>query len=241
MAKTVALTSGSGGAGKTTAAAFLGRALARLEKQVLIIETDAGFSELDILLNVSEKAVFDLSDILLNRCEITNVVIPCDDSKLLRLIAAPALAENAPDPQMLLKLTDELDKYFDYIIIDLPSGLSKLSYEICRRAQLTLVMCIPDPAGVRNTARLCREQADTAAMRLLVNRVNTELPASEIMDLDEIIDRTGIQLFGVIPESSEIANAAASGRDLQEGTSAAKVYDALAQRITGRHVYLVIE
>ncbi len=104
MAKTVALTSGSGGAGKTTAAAFLGRALARLEKQVLIIETDAGFSELDILLNVSEKAVYDLSDILLNGCEITNVVIPCDDSKLLRLIAAPALAENAPDPHLHTKL-----------------------------------------------------------------------------------------------------------------------------------------
>lgn len=239
MAKIIAVVSGKGGTGKSTVSASLSLSLAALGCRVLAVDLDAGLRSLDLLLNLQDRVVFDLGDVLAGRCALADAAVPHGRYAGLKLLCAqadPSASLDTPETAELLRRAAE---GFDYVILDLPAGLS-LSVRLARElADLAALVTVPDRVTVRDTKRTadallegCRKPC-----RLIINKVSRDtMIAGGLKDLDELLDEVGLQLFGVIPFDPFI-NAHGKGR----AALTQRVFDAMAQRVTGRYVPILIK
>lgn len=244
-AVTIAFVSGKGGTGKSTTTVFVGGALAGLGKKVLLIELDSGLRSVDIIAGVSGETIFDVEDVLSGRCEAEKAVVDSPLYKGLSIISAPYSGGNVITSAGLKGLCNQLRSHFDYILLDTAAGIGvpfKAATETARRIMLVLT---PDPVALRDgrlIADRLLEEDETRILRLILNRVNGErlLQDGVLKDLDEAIDIVGIQLLGVVGESSAILKSGASGDALPHRSRERQVYRAIAQRITGEDVPLVV-
>lgn len=237
MPKVLLVTSGKGGTGKSTVSQFLGRALADCGKNVLLVELDSGLRGLDLTLGVSDRAVYDLADVLTGRCRPTDavVVIPVTKGNL-HLITAPVDRHFLPDAKLLRLLLKGLSGCYDFLILDAAAGLGK-SFDVAAAvAGEALVVCTADSVSARDAAAAA--QGLTCPARLVINRFSPRCLCGDLPHLDAVVDRAGLQLLSVIPQDDLVPKAAAAGQALPANSRARGEFSDLARRLLGERVFL---
>lgn len=240
MSQICVVTSGKGGAGKSTVTAGLGYALSRHSGRVLLIDADAGLRSLDLMLGVSGNTMYDLSDVFSGNCEPVRAIYPSPVFKNVFVLPAPLRLEEMCSPAEMRALCRSLSSFYDQVIIDCPAGLGPGFETAVAAADRAIVVSTPDMVCARD-AQILGHLLEERQMRthLVINRLrpNKVLDGS-MPDVDEIIDTAGIQLLGIIPEDEEVAVANANAKPLPAACNAAICFDNLAQRFMGKTVPL---
>ncbi len=240
MGHITVVTSGKGGAGKSTVSAGLGYALSHTVGRVLLIDTDAGLRSLDLMLGVGGTTMFDLSDVFAGNCEPVRAIYPSPVCSNVFVLPAPISLEEMCSPTEMQQLCQGLTKYYDQIIIDCPAGVGRGFDTAIAAAELALVVTTPDMVCARDAQIVSRLLDDRrVASRLIINRLRPlKVMDGSMPDVDEIIDTAGIQLLGIIPEDEAVAVANANGRPLPNDSHAAICFSNIARRYLGDNVPL---
>lgn len=235
MSRNIVITSGKGGVGKSSVAAYLGAQLCAVNKTVLLIDMDEGLRSLDLMLNITSGSVFDVADVLCGRCELTDAVVPVAKCPGMSLLPAPAFKGTIGSVGALKTVTQQLSDTFDFIFIDCPAGIGDGFYQCITAADEALLVVNPDPVSVRDGATVSRilRKNGLSAIRLVINKINTKLMKKGIFpNIDEIIDETETQLIAAIPTDYEVVKAAATSEMLPD-SFARDAFRRLAGRICG--------
>ena len=243
MAQTILITSGKGGVGKSSSSVFIGYALARRQKRVLIVELDAGLRGLDIMLGVENKTAYNMGDILLGRCDPYDAVVVSDYQSGLSLLPAPGEHWEDLKQADLVWLVKSISVYYDYILLDSPAGFGKGFRIGISVADKAILVVTPDPICVRDGAIASRmlQKYGVSEQRLLINRVKQQYARMELLpNLDTVIDQTGVQLIGVVPDDIMVMKAGAKGVPLPPGNKAYQAYDNIGKRLLGQYCPLAV-
>jgi septum site-determining protein MinD len=233
MGRLIAVTSGKGGVGKSNVSVRLAESLSAEKNKTLLIDLDAGMRCLDLLLGVTDSLVFDLGDILENEKAPEEVILNTKNSNI-DLIAAPLSGGiNADKFGAFLKNT-ALE--YDFIILDFPAGVVDGLYAALPKYTEVLVVCNADAVSVRDAAVIGKalNKLKLLSVRLILNRADFKFMKQGMnANIDEVIDRCGIRLIAVIPQSMDIYFSSCKGEPLKKNTKAAKAFGRLAKRILG--------
>ncbi len=238
MNAVIAVLSGKGGTGKSTASAALACALSELGKRVVCVDADAELRNLDLCLGLNDRAILDLGDVLAGRCELAKALTPSRSFPGLQLLAAPA---EVPE-EGLSPLIPRLAEQFDYCLIDYPGGLGFIP-EAAALADRALVVATADPCSHRDAERAAQllRGAGMKETGLIINRVVPRLLRLEGITLDDTMDRVGVQLMGYVPEDRQVPLALAAGQPLlaadhRKIRGAAAAFRRIARRLDGQRV-----
>lgn len=237
MGKIYTVTSGKGGVGKSTFSAGISCAFAGEGKSVLLVDMDAGLRCLDLILGVSASLVFDISDVLLGK-PLEEVVCPVPEFKKLDLLAAPQ-REGMIDTFSFAGFAAEVAEIYDVVVFDFPAGFDFELCTACPKNTTHLVVVTPDVVCIRDAAEVCeRLTSFSDKVRMVLNRFDISFIKRGIYkNVDEAIDRTGIQLIGIVPYSNELIIAAAKGKPAKRGR-AVKAFKRITKRLAGENVRL---
>ncbi len=245
MSQVIVVASGKGGTGKTTVSTSLALALAKKDNKVLVIDCDSGMRGADMMLGITDKLVHDMSDVISGACDERDALYECSGVSGLYTIAAPSMAEDEVSPQLMKQFVEKNKDQYDFIIIDAPAGTGSGFEAAAIAADRALVVVNAEPTSVRGGINIRQKLTDMGIMdqRLVVNRFDMQRFISMGMykDLDEIIDITGIQLIALIPEDVRITALAQRGALATNWSKCTVVFDALAARIKGENIPLVIK
>jgi septum site-determining protein MinD len=246
MGRCLTVTSGKGGVGKTTTTANLGMALAMNGRQVCLIDADIGLRNLDIVLGLENRIVYDLVDVVEGNCRLRQAMIRDKHFSNLSLIpAAQTRDKEAVSPEQMAELCDKLVQQFDFVIVDSPAGIEQGFRNAIAGADEVLVVTTPEVSAVRDADRIIGlvEAAEIPPPRLILNRLNPALvQRGEMMTMDDVQDILAIELIGIVPEDSTIVMASNRGEPvaLSEASKAGKAYREIARRLQGEDVPLVL-
>ncbi|MEG0910189.1 MAG: AAA family ATPase [Ruthenibacterium sp.] len=240
-AKVLMLASGKGGTGKSTVSVLLGAKLAARGHRVLLVELDSGLRSVDVISGVYGKTVYDVEDILSGRCRADKAVAESPLYPNLAVISAPysgGTVQTAPLAAFLQQVHDA----FDFILLDTAAGMGSPFEAAAAVAHLALLVITPDPVTLRD-GRIVSDalyEHPCLTVRLLLNKVPQTLAGTGIEDLDVCIDTVGAQLIGVLPDSEQVKIAGATGTKLPQDCKADRAFAAVAARICGQEIPLVI-
>ncbi len=240
MSQITVITSGKGGAGKSTVTAGLGYALSRRLGRVLLIDADAGLRSLDLMLGVAGSTMYDLADVFAGNCEPVRAIYSSPIFRNVFVLPAPIQLEEMCSPEEMRALCKGLASYYDQVIIDCPAGLGRGFETAVAAANRALVVTTPDMVCARD-AQIIGNLLEERHLRshLLINRLRpSKVIDGSMPDVDEIIDTAGIQLLGIIPEDEAVAVANANGRPLPADCHAAVCFDNISRRFLGENVPL---
>ena len=238
------VTSGKGGAGKSTVSVYTAAALASPQygKRVLLLEMDAGLRGLDIMLGASDRTVFDMGDVLESRCEPIKAIVACGYLRSLHFMPAPTDRGFCPKADDLRRLCKGLSEYYDYLIIDTPAGLG-VGFDVSLSvADSAFLVATPDPISMWDAASVAGLlfEGGIDDTKLIINRIPQRPAQMPVENLDAVIDAVGVQLIGALPEEREVARCAALGRPLPSESPAAKEFLNIAGRMQGLYIPLDI-
>jgi len=237
MARIVLITSGKGGTGKTTVTQLLGRALAERGKNVLLLELDSGLRGLDLMFGVSDRIVYDLSDVLRGGCRPAQAIVPIETARgNLHLIAAAVDRHFLPDARNLSALLRGLSGCYDFLLLDTAAGLARSFDLAAAEADEALIVTTADRVSARDAASAAALLPCPA--RLVINRFERRCLKGDIPTLDAVIDCAGVQLISVIPQDPAVPAAAALGAALPASSPARAEIDDLTRRLLGERVPL---
>lgn len=233
MGKVTVIISAKGGSGGSFTAAGLGMSLAKRGKSVLVVDCGFGMRETDLMLGVSDRIVFDVGDVLGGGCSVKNAVCPSEFSDGLYVM--PAAQENiSVSAERFRQLLDTLSDNYEYVIADCHAG--ELAYGLSRHFQ-TVIVTQAEPLSVRCGNKVFLECRECGAknMRTIINRFSEkDFFSSECFaDLDEVIDKIGARLLGIVPEDGILNSAFQKGVPLKEKSKAVYALDRIAARIDG--------
>jgi septum site-determining protein MinD len=245
MQNVIVITSGKGGVGKTTTVANLGTGLAREGRKVVMIDTDIGLRNLDVVLGLENRIVYDLVDVVEGTCRIKQALIK--DKRYDSLFLMPAAQTRdklAVSPEQMKKLVSELEEEFDYIIIDCPAGIEQGFKNAIAGAKAAIVVTVPEVSAVRDADRIIGLLSANGIedVRLLVNRLRPDLvKRGDMLALDDTLDILGIELIGVVPEDEKILRSSNLGEPIitDEKALAGKAYKNITKRILGENIPLL--
>jgi septum site-determining protein MinD len=241
-AKVVTVTSGKGGVGKTTATANLGVALARLGKKVVLMDADVGLRNLDIVMGLENRIVYDLVDVIEGRCQLRQAMIKHKQFPDLFLIpAAQTRDKTAVSPADMIQITDKLRPEFDFILIDSPAGIERGFRNAIAGADEVLIVTNPEVSAVRDADRIIGllEANNKGPGKLILNRVKAEMVRKgEMLSADDVTDILAIKLIGIVPEDENVVPASNSGVPvtLNENSRAGQAFRNIARRLCGEDV-----
>jgi septum site-determining protein MinD len=237
----IMVASGKGGTGKSTLAVLLGAELAARGKRVLLVELDCGMRSVDYIAGVCGKTVYDIEDVLTGRCEAGKAIVESPVYRDLYLISAP-YSGGRIRPAALRVFVEKAGPVFDMILLDTAAGMGAPFEAAMAVASRALLVLTPDPAATRDGRIVCDALAagGCAEIRLLLNQVPPTLENCGVRNLDECINAVGAQLIGVVPYSDEIRRAGATGTPLSAKGRPRLVLRAIAARLCGRNIPLVI-
>ena len=238
MSEITVITSGKGGAGKSTVTAGLGYALSQHSGRVLLIDAEAGLRSLDLMLGVGGTTMYDLADVFAGNCEPVRAIYPSPVFQNVFVLPAPIRLEDMCTPQEMRSLCRGLAAYYDQVIIDCPAGLGRGFETAVAAADRALVVSTPDMVCARDAQILAHLlEAKRLRTHLIINRLRpAKVMDGSMPDVDEIIDTAGIQLLGILPEDEEVAVANANGRPLPSACNAAVCFANIARRFLGDSV-----
>lgn len=240
--KVVTISSGKGGVGKTTATANLGISLASLGKKVVVIDADIGLRNLDVIMGLENRIVYDLVDIVEGRSKLRQAMIKHKKFDDLFLIpAAQTRDKMAVSPENMVKLTDELREDFDYVMIDSPAGIERGFRNALEPADEVLIVTNPEVSAVRDADRIIGliEAADKGPGMLIINRLKSDMvKKGEMLSSEDVFDILGLAIIGIIPEDELVLSASNSGVPvtLNMQSKAGMAFNNVARRVIGEDV-----
>ncbi|GFN22600.1 MAG: septum site-determining protein MinD [Thermoanaerobacteraceae bacterium] len=245
MGEVIVITSGKGGVGKTTTTANLGTGLALLGKRVVMVDTDIGLRNLDVVLGLENRIVYDLVDVVEGRCRLKQALIK--DKRLENLYLLPANQtrdKTAVTRHQMMDLCDQLKEDFDFVLIDCPAGIEMGFKNAIAGAEKAVVVTTPEVAAVRDADRIIGllEAAEMEAPRLIINRVRPDMVRrGDMMDIDDMLEILAIDLLGVVPEDEMIVVSTNKGEPaiLDKRSRAGQAYHNISRRLLGEEVPLL--
>ncbi len=243
--KAITITSGKGGVGKTTATANLGAAMAASGKKVVCIDADIGLRNLDMVMGLENRIVYDLVDVIEGRCRLRQAMIR--DKKLPDLYLIPAAQtrdKSAISPSDMVRLCDELRQEVDYIFIDSPAGIERGFRNAIAPADSVVIVTNPEVSAVRDADRIIGlvEAEEKGPARLIINRINPKMvQQGDMLTADYILELLAVDLLGLIPEDENVIVSTNRGTPIAlDGKSrAGEAFRNIAKRLDGQDVPLM--
>jgi septum site-determining protein MinD len=241
-AKVLTITSGKGGVGKTTAVANIAVGLAQLGQKVVCVDGDIGLRNLDVLLGLENRIVYDLVDVVEGRCRIRQAMIR--DKRLPDLYLIPAAQtrdKSAVSPSDMVNLCNELRTECDWIIIDSPAGIERGFRNSIAAADHILVMTNPEVSAVRDADRVIGilDAEEKEPINLIINRINpVMIKRGDMLSVDDVLDLLAIPLIGIIPEDESVIIASNRGTPLalDYKSKVGRAFSNIAKRLMGEEV-----
>ncbi|GFN33627.1 septum site-determining protein MinD [Paenibacillus xylaniclasticus] len=244
MGDAIVITSGKGGVGKTTTSANLGTALALLGKKVCMVDTDIGLRNLDVVMGLENRIVYDLVDVVEGRCRLPQALVKDKRfEELYMLPAAQTKDKHDVTPEQVRDIVLELKKDFDYVVIDCPAGIEQGFRNAVAGADRAIVVTTPENAAVRDADRVIGllEQSNVSA-KLVINRIRPNmLKTGDMLEVDEVCQVLAIDLLGIVPDDEKVIKSANAGEPtvMDPSSRAAIAYRNIARRILGDMVPLM--
>ena len=240
--KVVTVTSGKGGVGKTTATANIGAALASNGNKVVCVDADIGLRNLDVVLGLENRIVYDLVDVVEGRCRLRQAMIRDKHLNELYLIpAAQTRDKSAVSPSDMVRLCDELRPDYDWIMIDSPAGIERGFRNAIAPADIVLVITNPEVSAVRDADRIIGliEAEEKGPARLVINRIKPEMvKRGDMLSADDVLELLAVELIGLIPEDDHIVMSSNQGSPiaLNGKSKAGEAFRNIARRLDGDDV-----
>ena len=242
MSEVIVITSGKGGVGKTTTSANVGTALTLLGRQVVLIDADIGLRNLDVVMGLENRIVYDLVDVVEGRCRLKQALIK--DKRFEGLFLLPAAQtrdKNAVSPEQMKKLCDTLREDFDYVILDCPAGIEQGFKNAIAGADRALVVTTPEVSAVRDADRIIGllESHGISNTQLIINRVRMNMvKRGDMMAMEDVVEILAIDLIGVVPDDENVVISTNKGEpaSIEAQSSAGKAFRNIANRVEGKDV-----
>ncbi|MFZ5898391.1 MAG: septum site-determining protein MinD [Bacillota bacterium] len=245
MSEVIVVTSGKGGVGKTTATANIGAGLAMFGHKVVLVDADTGLRNLDVVLGLENRIVYDLTDVISGNCRLRQAIIKDKRFEGLHLLpTAQTKDKSAVTPEDMKELTKELREGFDYVLIDCPAGIEQGFRSAIAGADRAIVVTTPEVAAVRDADRVIGllEAAEIREPKLIINRLRPRMvERGDMMTIDDMIDILAIDLLGVIPDDEQIVVSTNRGDVVvaDENCLAGRAFKNIVRRILGEPVPLM--
>ncbi len=242
-ARVVTVTSGKGGVGKTTLSANLGVALAMQGQRVVVIDADVGLRNLDVMLGLENRIVYDLVDVIEGRCRLRQAMVR--DKRLSELFLLPAAQtrdKSAVQPEDMVRICESLREQHDFIVIDSPAGIEQGFRYAVAPADEILIVTNPEVPAVRDADRVIGliEAEEIGPARLVINRLKPDLvQRGEMLGVADVIELLSIDLIGIVPEDPAVLIAANRGQPLafsSNSSLAGQAFHNVVRRLLGEDV-----
>ena len=246
MGEVIVITSGKGGVGKTTTTANLGSALAMQGKKVVLVDTDIGLRNLDVVMGLENRIVYDIVDVVEEKCKLRQALIK--DKRFQELFLLPAAQtrdKSAVNEEQMRELTAKLKEEFDYILIDCPAGIEQGFKNAIAGANRAVVVTTAEISAIRDADRIIGllESSEIKNPELVVNRIKPNMiRRGEMMDVNDIVDLLSIELIGVVPDDEFVVTQTNKGEPVVQNRKApsGKAYIEIARRILGENIEVTI-
>ncbi len=239
MSECIVVTSGKGGVGKTTTTANMGVALAQAGNKVCVIDADIGLRNLDVILGLENRIVYDLVHAIEGECRVKQALIKHKACQNLYLLpAAQTRDKNAVSPAQMKELVDQLKKDFDYVIIDCPAGIEQGFKNSIAGADKAVIVTTPEVSAIRDADRIIGlvEAAELPEPRLIINRFRQKMvDRGDMMNTDDIMEILAIPIIGIVPDHEDAITSSNRGvpAAFKEDSIIGEAYRRIARRVTG--------
>lgn len=241
MSEVIVITSGKGGVGKTTTTANVGTGLAKLNKKVVLIDTDIGLRNLDVVMGLENRIVYNLVDVVEGSCRVKQALIK--DKRYENLFLLPSAQtrdKSSVTPEQMKKLIEELKEEFDYILLDCPAGIEQGFKNAIAGADRAIIVTTPEVSAIRDADRIIGllEANELKQVELVVNRIRMDMvKRGDMMSIDDVVDILAINLIGAVPDDENIVISTNQGEPLVgSSTMAGQAYLNICRRILGEEV-----
>ena len=241
MSEVIVITSGKGGVGKTTTTANVGTGLAKLNQKVVLIDTDIGLRNLDVVMGLESRIVYNLVDVVEGNCRIKQALIK--DKRYPNLYLLPSAQtrdKTAVNPEQMIKLIDELKGEFDYILLDCPAGIEQGFKNAIAAADRALIVTTPEVSAIRDADRIIGllEANEIKKTELIVNRIRMDMVESgNMMSMDDVVEILAIDLIGAVPDDENIVISTNQGEPcVGDDSLAGKAFMNICRRVMGEEV-----
>ncbi len=241
-AQVITVTSGKGGVGKTTAVANLATALAADGRKVVCIDGDIGLRNLDVVMGLENRIVYDIVDVIEGRCKLRQAMIRDKHHPELYLIpAAQTRDKNAVSPSDMIRICNDLRADYDFVVIDSPAGIERGFRNSIAAADRVLVVTNPEVSAVRDADRVIGilEAEEKGNPALILNRLNPVMVKQhDMLSAEDVLDLLAIQLIGIVPEDENVIVGSNRGTPvvLDPKSRAGQAFRNIAKRLQGQDV-----
>ena len=242
MGKVYVITSGKGGVGKTTTVANIGTGLASLGHKVVLLDTDIGLRNLDVVMGLENRIVYDIVDAATGQCKLKQAMIKDKRFENMYLIpAAQTKDKNAVNESQMKAICEELKEEFDFILIDCPAGIEQGFKNAIAGADAAIVVTNPEVSAVRDADRIIGllEANGLTEPKLIINRMRANMvKQGDMMGVDDMLEILAVKLLGVVPEDDNIVISTNRGEPavLDQKLRAGQAYRNIVDRILGKDV-----
>ena len=241
MSEIIVVTSGKGGVGKTTVTANLGLGLAKLNKKVVVVDTDIWLRNLDVVLGLENRIVYNLIDVIEGSCRMKQALIrdkQCDN--LCLLPSAQTRDKTAITPEQMIKLTDDLAEEFDYILLDCPAGIEQGFKNAIAGANRAIVVTTPEVSAIRDADRIIGllQANEMPRVQLVINRLRMDMiRRGEMMSVEDVTEILAVELLGAIPDDEAVVIATNQWEPLcGQDSMSGQAFLNICRRIAGEDV-----
>ena len=237
MSEIIVVTSGKGGVGKTTVTANLGLGLAKMNKKVVVVDTDIGLRNLDVVLGLENRIVYNLIDVIEGSCRMKQALIrdkQCDTLYLLP--SAQTKDKTAITPEQMVKLTEDLSEEFDYILLDCPAGIEQGFKNAIAGADSAIVVTTPEVSAIG-----LLQANEMPKIQLIINRLRMDMvKRGEMMSVEDVTEILAVDLLGAIPDDEAVVVATNQGEPLcGKNCPSGQALENICRRISGEAVPLM--
>ncbi len=241
--RVIVITSGKGGVGKTTSTANIGTALAKNGARVVMIDTDIGLRNLDLLMGLENRIVYTLVDVIEEKCKLNQALVKDKKIPTLSLLAAAQTRDKtAVNAEQMKEICDKLKEEFDFVLVDCPAGIEQGFQNAIAGANEAIIITTPEMAAVRDADRiigLLEVKEEILSYKLVLNRVRPRMiQSNDMLGVTDVQDILSVKLLGVIPEDENIIVSTNKGEPVvnMENTKAGEAYNNIARRLLGEEV-----
>lgn len=244
MSEVIVITSGKGGVGKTTTCANIGTGLACQGKKVVLIDTDIGLRNLDVVMGLENRIVYNLVDVVEGNCRVKQALIKDKRYPGLYLLpCAQTRDKSEVNPEQMKKLTAQLKEQFDYILLDCPAGIEQGFQNAIAGADRAIVVTTPEVSAIRDADRIIGllHAYEVGRIDLIVNRLrNDMIKRGDMMSVADVVDILSVDLLGAVYDDEAVVVSTNHGEPLVCGNSVAgRAYMNICNRILGQDVPLL--
>ncbi len=242
MGEVIVVTSGKGGVGKTTTSSNIGMGLANLKKKVCVVDADIGLRNLDVVMGLENRIVYDIVDVVKENCKLKQALIKDKRNPDLYLLpAAQSKDKNAINEDEMKGLCKTLKKDFDYVIIDCPAGIEQGFKNAIVGADRAIVVITPEVSAVRDADRIIGllEASELHNPKLIINRIRQEMVDSgDMLSIEDVKSILAIDLIGIVPNDKSIIVSTNVGSPavMDNNSLAGQAFRNICMRINGKEI-----